>query len=168
MKGGENMDDKKMPMSAATLIDEGADRSIQGSTSHDSIPQPKRKVKNTLRALRLQKELSAEEMVAVVQGQYPKYDKTLQSKCEHSDEYGVTLVPKAMAMLIGEFGELPKTKPDVRTLNNRLYVRLGDWHYEAFRRQMKADGFKTVQGCLSFLISQYIEDTVCQIMKGET
>lgn len=50
-----------------------------------------------LRELRLSKQIPAKDMVAVVQAIYPKYDKTVQSKCENGDAYGVSLRPDAMA-----------------------------------------------------------------------
>lgn len=40
-----------------------------------------------LRELRIEKQIPAKEMVAVVQTLYPKYDKTVQSKCENGDTY---------------------------------------------------------------------------------
>ena len=49
-----------------------------------------------LRALRLSKQIPAKDMVAVVQAIYPKYDKTVQSKCENGDAYGVSLRPDAL------------------------------------------------------------------------
>lgn len=40
-----------------------------------------------LRELRLSKSIPAKDMVAVVQQIYPKYDKTVQSKCENGEVY---------------------------------------------------------------------------------
>ena len=44
-----------------------------------------------LRELRVTKQIPAKDMVAVVQTLYPKYDKTVQSKCENGEAYGVTI-----------------------------------------------------------------------------
>lgn len=44
---------------------------------------------NELRCLRVDLGLPAKDMVAIVQTLYPKFDKTMQSKCERGDEYGV-------------------------------------------------------------------------------
>ena len=44
-----------------------------------------------LRELRLSKQIPAKDMVAVVQQIYPKYDKTVQSKCENGEVYGCAL-----------------------------------------------------------------------------
>ena len=40
-----------------------------------------------LRELRISKQIPAKDMVAVVQKLYPKFDKTVQSKCENGDAY---------------------------------------------------------------------------------
>ena len=56
-----------------------------------------------LRELRLSKQIPAKDMVAVVQQIYPKYDKTVQSKCENGEIYGVSLRPDAMAALYAHF-----------------------------------------------------------------
>lgn len=56
-----------------------------------------------LRELRLSKQIPAKDMVAVVQQIYPKYDKTVQSKCENGEVYGVSLRPDAMAALYAHF-----------------------------------------------------------------
>lgn len=60
-------------------------------------------VAEELRELRLSKQIPAKDMVAVVQAIYPKYDKTVQSKCENGEAYGVSLRPDAMAALYAHF-----------------------------------------------------------------
>ena len=62
-----------------------------------------------LRELRLSKQIPAKDMVAVVQAIYPKYDKTVQSKCENGDAYGVSLRPDAMAALYAHFAPEPQS-----------------------------------------------------------
>ena len=82
-----------------------------------------------LRELRLSKQIPAKDMVAVVQAIYPKYDKTVQSKCENGDAYGVSLRPDAMAALYAHFApelvESRKTaKKDAHRLTCRISARL--------------------------------------------
>ena len=60
-----------------------------------------------LRELRVTKQIPAKDMVAVVQTLYPKYDKTVQSKCENGEAYGVTIRPDAMHALYERFGFRP-------------------------------------------------------------
>lgn len=147
------METTKKPLDAATS--NGEDQA-KLTPSKDSVAHKAKKV-NTLREIRVRNDLSADVIVGIVQAMYPKYDNTLQSKCEHSDEYGVTLMPKAMAALIERFGSIPKTKIENRTLKNRVYCRLSDEDYEKLVRQSKADGFTTMQGCLTTLIRNYID-----------
>lgn len=54
---------------------------------------------NELRSLRVDLGLPAKDMVAVVQELYPKYDKTMRSKCENGDDYGISIRPDAMKAL---------------------------------------------------------------------
>lgn len=58
---------------------------------------------NELRSLRVDLGLPAKDMVAVVQEIYPKYDKTMQSKCENGDDYGISIRPDAMKALYEKF-----------------------------------------------------------------
>lgn len=58
---------------------------------------------NELRCLRVDLGLPAKDMVAIVQTLYPKFDKTMQSKCERGDEYGVNIRPDAMKALYERF-----------------------------------------------------------------
>ncbi len=89
-----------------------------------------------LRELRLSKQIPAKDMVAVVQAIYPKYDKTVQSKCENGDAYGVSLRPDAMAALYAHFApelaEGRKTaKKDAHRLTCRISARLETADYGA-------------------------------------
>ena len=153
MKGGELMQGKtKKPLTAATV---NGSKGKSPQSSNNSIARSGKKV-NTLRAIR--GDTPARDIVDLVKTAYPKYDETLQSKCEHTDEYGVCLCPGAMRLVIGEFGNLKSTKPDIRKLNNRVQARLSDEDYKALKEQMKADGFTTMQGLLTFLIKNYVKE----------
>ena len=76
-------------------------------------PGGEKSTRNELMELRVGRGLPAREMVAVVQKLYPKYDKTMQSKCEHGEEYGVLLRPDALAALYSRFA------PDVLEARKR-------------------------------------------------
>ena len=56
-----------------------------------------------LRELRISRQLPAKEMVSVVKEIYPKYDKTMQSKCERGDEYGIRIRQDALEALYAKF-----------------------------------------------------------------
>lgn len=51
---------------------------------------------NELKNLRLMSGVKASQMVEVVRELYPKYDKTIQSKCERAGEYGISIQPDAI------------------------------------------------------------------------
>jgi len=111
-------------------------------------------VAEELRELRLSKQIPAKDMVAVVQAIYPKYDKTVQSKCENGDAYGVSLRPDAMAALYAHFApELAEgrkaVKKDAHRLTCRISARLETADYEALQRLIEAEGYATTQDWLT-------------------
>ena len=116
-----------------------------------------------LRELRLAKQIPAKEMVAVVQELYPKYDKTVQSKCENGDAYGVSLRPDAMAALYARFApELAAArkapKKDNRRLTCRISARLEDADFAALQRLVAAEGYATMQDLLTAIVRRYIKE----------
>lgn len=110
-----------------------------------------------LRELRVTKQIPAKDMVAVVQALYPKYDKTVQSKCENGEAYGVTIRPDAMHALYERFAperlELPKrTRHGQHRLTCRISCRLGNEDYEALQQLIEASGCATVQEWLTGIV----------------
>ena len=102
-------------------------------------------------------------MVAVVQAIYPKYDKTVQSKCENGDAYGVSLRPDAMAALYAHFApELAEgrkaAKKDAHRLTCRISARLETADYEALQRLIEAEGYATTQDWLTATVRRYIAE----------
>ena len=103
-----------------------------------------------LRELRLSKQIPAKDMVAVVQQIYPKYDKTVQSKCENGEIYGVSLRPDAMAALYAHFApevveQRKAAKKAAHRLTCRISARLETADYEALQQLIAADGYATTQ-----------------------
>ena len=86
------------------------------------VPEKPGEVKNDLRQLRLMCGAPVKDMVEVVRALYPKYDKVIQSKVEHGDEYGIQLRPDAMRALLYHFStERPSApKADGRTKPYRI------------------------------------------------
>lgn len=116
---------------------------------------------NDLRELRLRCQLPAKEMVAVVRELYPKYDKTMQSKCERGAEYGVDLRPDAVEALYRRFdpGALEarkRAKTSGHRLTCRISCRLEDEDYRALQQHIQADGYKTMQDWIANMVQQYI------------
>lgn len=116
-----------------------------------------------LRELRISQQLPAKSIVEVVRQLYPKYDKTLQSKCERSGEYGVELRQDAMDALCLEFApeqlQAPKQKRDSgHLLKCRISCRLPDDDYQALKHHLKTDGYQTMQDWLKAVVTAYLHD----------
>ena len=116
---------------------------------------------NSLKELRLKKQIPAKEMVAVVREIYPKYDKTVQSKCENGEIYGVSLRPDAMAALYAHFApevveQRKAAKKDAHRLTCRISARLETADYEALQQLIAADGYATTQDWLTAIVRRYI------------
>lgn len=116
---------------------------------------------NELRKLRMELGLPARDMVAVVQELYPKYDKTMQSKCENGDDYGVSLRSDAMKALYAKFApngtKASRRKKDRHRLAGRISCRLENADMEALQRRMEADGYSTAQELLTILVRRYLQ-----------
>ena len=119
---------------------------------------------NELRNLRVDLGLPAKDMVAVVQELYPKYDKTMQSKCENGDEYGISIRPDAMKALYEKFApggtKASRRKKDRHRLAGRISCRLEDTDIKALQQRMKADGYTTAQELLTALVRRYLAEGV--------
>lgn len=125
-------------------------------------------MKNELKEFRLSHELMAQEMVDVLQGIYPKYDKTVQSKCENTEKYGVMLAPEGIKLLYETFAPdepIPtKTGSKSRTprrdsgnkLKCRISARLPDERLAQLQQHIKADGYSTMQEWISNQVENYL------------
>lgn len=114
---------------------------------------------NELRKLRIDLKIPARDMVTVVQKIYPKYDKTMQSKYENGDEYGVSLRPDAMKALYEQFAPerlTKKPKKDNHRLKGRVSCRLEDADFTALQQRMGRDGYTTAQNLLTALVHRYL------------
>ena len=110
-----------------------------------------------LAELRSSKNLQAKDMIAVVSAIYPKYDKTIQSKVEHGDEYGIQLRPDAIGALIERFAPERRKRPRKASRHkaNRIYARLSDDVYNRLQQVVKANG-DSIQDILESAVLQYI------------
>lgn len=128
-----------------------------------------------LRDLRITRGLTAPQMVAVVQRLYPKYDKPLQSKCEHGDEYGIDLRRDALDALKAEFtpgteqietetaGQNERTQDKLRRTENRrlpcrIYGRLSKTAYTELQQAIRADGYVTIQAWMENAVERYLAE----------
>lgn len=114
-----------------------------------------------LRELRLGKKLPAKEIVAVVQRMYPSFDKTMLSKSENGDKYGVSIRRDALNALIDEFA--PEERKAIEhqrngrhKLTRRISCRLPDDVADELLQQIQADGYKTTQDWLDGVVKKYL------------
>jgi len=89
------------------------------------------------------------EAVGILADQYPKVNKPALSMALRSDDFGITLTPKARQMLYGR-------KEEKRTRQFRLTCRCNETRYKAVKRCMKEICCPTVQDFLDYLLDQYI------------
>lgn len=123
---------------------------------------------NELKEFRIRHELTAQEMVDVLRDVYPKYDKTVQSKCENTEKYGVVLAPEGVKALYEKFAPdepLPaaassKSRKPRRDSGNklkcRISARLPDERLEQLQQAIKADGYSTMQDWISSAVADYL------------
>ena len=98
--------------------------------------------------------VTTEEIVETVREIFPKYNKSLLTKCERPAEYGIELRPKAVELLRERFGEI-KAKNDGHKLTTRLACRVPDAIYSTFKEIAEATG-NTVNSLAYELVRDYL------------
>ncbi len=132
----------------------------------DIISQSSEKSKsNPLRSLRVSRNIPQKDIVEFVQTLYPKYDKTLQSKCERGEEYGIDLKLRALDALLEKYApellELERyRRGGCHKLTCRVSCRLKDEEYAQLIKHVRADGFDTMQSWLTFVIREYLKGDI--------
>lgn len=92
--------------------------------------------------------LTALEVVRLLKPHFPLIDKTVISKAEHGDLYGVALTPKAWKILQEAYpvaynkakNKAQKRKADRHKKTRRLSVRLSEERFSVLQQQMQAEG----------------------------
>lgn len=113
----------------------------------------KYKIVNPLRKMRIEALASPKDFVDTVKVLYPKFDKTLESKCEHGDVYGVRLMADAERLLADTFG---KRKADRHKLKYRLSARVTEEEYNEFQAYAEGLGL-TVQVALRNIVGAFLK-----------
>lgn len=101
---------------------------------------------------------SAKDYVEAIRAVAPKYDKHLHSKVQRPGLYGIRLTTAAEAAIVVAFGEpYNRSKVDKHKLKAKVQCRLTEYEIDRLQQALQADGFLTMQDCLSHLIRAYTE-----------
>ena len=107
--------------------------------------------------------ISPKEAVSTLRPRFPSFDKTLLSKCQNPDKYGVVLHPDGLKALQNAFSfsaeqetKGKKHKSGGHRLRCRISCRLEDEDYAALQRRVSADGYITMQDWLSNTVQSYL------------
>lgn len=101
------------------------------------------------------------ELVETIASIYPKFDKSLLSKCENGEVYGVQLRQKAMNALYDRFDPQRLTKSrrrDTHRLTCCIRCRLPDELYRQLQQLIRAEGYGTTQDWLSAWVRAYVKE----------
>ena len=121
-------------------------------TSQESIPKPPAKV-NVLYGAMIEARMTGDEVVDMISAKYEGFTKSLLSKVLYPERYGVTLIPDALYLVIGE----PSHKEKKREWKIKLGVRLTPSEVAKFREYSRKDGFDSDQAHLAKMIRDYIK-----------
>ena len=123
-------------------------------TSTTNNDTPSEATMQGLKAYRIQHGIQAQEIVSVLREIYPGYDKTIQSKVENSDKYGISLTPAAKKAIRQKFS--PNDHHGQHRLTKRISARLTDSKYQDLMNAIDIDGFVTVQEWLTYIVDDYL------------
>lgn len=118
---------------------------------------------NPLRKIREDTGAAPAKIIEIVRRRHPKYDKTLQSKCEHTELYGVELAKDSFDDVKRELTpEEAKREAWIRQgrhkLNDKVSCRLSEEDSERFREIVRQSGDGTVQTYLAGMIRERITE----------
>jgi len=123
---------------------------------------------NELKEFRIQHGLHAQDMVDVLRKTYPKYDKTVHSKCENTKKYGAALCPEAMKILYDTFAPNEQIytgapqkpckprKPRRSDTKRQISARLSGERIAQLQQHIKDDGYSTMQEWIAGQVDNYL------------
>lgn len=120
-----------------------------------TIPEVSGAVNSRLKDYRETVGASQADIVAILKARFAKYDKTLQSKCEHTDKYGIEPCKEAFALLDMHFKRTKRATHHRR--QKRVMCRLSDEDYAAFKAAIEASSYQTMQAYMERSIKRFIK-----------
>ncbi len=114
-------------------------------------------------------EMKPQDTVALMQGMFPSFDKTVLSKCSKPEKYGCVLHPAGYETLRDMAVEAEKAqqqeapqepqKPKKRfrhKLTRQVSGRLSERKYETLQHYIRLDGYETTQDWVTAQVDTYI------------
>ena len=103
--------------------------------------------------------LDRKEVIQALREEFPGFDKTLLSKVENPDKYGVRLLNRWEQILEENFSN---TAPAVRKVEkwkrpSRIQFRLTVKEFEALQRAFRQAGFETMQQGMAALVAAWLD-----------
>ncbi|MDD2429692.1 MAG: hypothetical protein PHQ85_08930 [Eubacteriales bacterium] len=128
---------------------------------NESIARPCDYV-NPLRTFRIMNNIPAADIVSAIRSKFPRYDKTLQSKCERTEVYGVQLAVEGAEILSRTFkpinGPFQAKTPDRHRFTRRISCRLPEDVFCELQLYVQSEGHGTMQDWLSSKIHMYLRN----------
>ena len=116
-----------------------------------------------LTRLRVENNLKAADIVDVVKKKLPSFDKSMLSKAENGDRYGIAIKSEIMDIILTELApeqrEVIKRRirgGHIRT--HKVQARLDECDYTALQQLKMRYGYKTTQDLLTDLIQKFIKE----------
>lgn len=115
-----------------------------------------------LRDIREKGKVTTRDLVRTVRELYPRYDKSLQSKCERSAEYGISIRNKAMAAILAKYSpeiveKVKRQRDGYHKFRKKVECRLPDDEYDRLQQRIRREGYVTMQSWLRAVIQEYIK-----------
>ena len=103
--------------------------------------------------------LDRKEVIQALREEFPGFDKTLLSKVENPDKYGVRLLNRGEQILEENFSN---TAPAVRKVEkrkrpSRIQFRLTVKEFETLQRAFRQAGFETMQQGMAALVAAWLD-----------
>ena len=102
------------------------------------------------------------DIIAVVRGVFPGYDKTLHSKVKRGYHYGIMHKPEATEAIDAAFGLSPSEaletrRADTHRYTRRFTARVADEVSDELQLYAERDGYKTKQELVEVLLFAYLK-----------
>lgn len=120
-----------------------------------TIPEVSGVVNSRLKAYREAVGASPADIVAILTARFAKYDKTLQSKCENTDKYGIEPCKEAFDLLDTHFKRTKRATRHRR--QKRVMCRLSDEDYADFKAAIEESSYPTMQAYMERSIKRFIK-----------